>query len=145
MPTVPNPNNGATNKPPTYRDLDFNIPLMANKTMGVKMNERDIIQSIKNIILSSVGEVPFTINRIGLFEKKFDTLSPIMRDLLESDIIRIVNAIEPRITINDVSVEQGTNSEVLSVTIKTTTLTVPRVERDIRIILNNTTTENQAG
>jgi len=124
---------------PTYRDIDFNlgkIERVGGDWINTKNNETDIIQSIKNIILSSNGEVPFTTNRIGLWEKKFDVLPDLSRRILESEIKNVINFFEPRVKVNTVTVTQ--TDAILSVNVNVTTLTVPKVDRNVFLTLNRT-------
>lgn len=128
--------------PINYKDLDFNFGKIVNETnpnkdwISTKNNDTDVIQSVKNIILSSDAEVPFCKGRVGLWEKKFEIFTDLSRRLLESDIKRLVNYYEPRCTINSVSVTQ--NAEILSVKINITILSEPPVQKTLALNLNRT-------
>ncbi len=127
---------------PTYRDIDFSLGKLEREGgdwINTKNNETDIIQSIKNIVLSSNGEVPFVTNRIGLWEKKFDVLTVIGRQLLASDIYRLINFYEPRVKVKPIT-EGGVivtqTDSLLQVEINFSILTTPKVDRNVLLTLN---------
>lgn len=126
--------------PINYKDLDFNLGKIVNETnpnkdwISTKNNDTDIIQSVRNIILSSNTEVPFCKGRVGLWEKKFEIVNDLDKRLLESDIKRLVNGYEPRCTINYVQITQ--NSETLSVKIDITILSEPPVQKTLSLNLD---------
>lgn len=116
---------------PTYRDIDFNFGKIDDSLISIKQNDNDLIQSIKNIILSSNGEVPFTRDRIGLLERKFDTIRPIEILVLQQDIKNTINLVDPRIIVNNVIVEQIESN--LNVTVSFTLKEVPTFSKTIVI------------
>jgi phage baseplate assembly protein W len=83
-----------------YSDFDFHFKPNIDTGIEFVKNVESINQSIRNILLTVKGEVPFNplfgsnINRI-LFEK----ISPVTEALLKDEIITALDNFEPRIKI----------------------------------------------
>lgn len=103
---------------PTYRDIDFNFGKINEKFISIKQNENDVIQSIKNIILSSDGEVPFKTGRVGLLERKFQNLDIINIKIIEASIRSAIEASETRVEVSGVTVSQQGSTLIANVVYK---------------------------
>ncbi|NDG30659.1 hypothetical protein EB118_11380, partial [bacterium] len=59
----------------TYRDIDFNLGIIEKPNgnwINIKNDANDIIQSVKNIIFSSEGQVPFKSYGVGVVDYLYE-------------------------------------------------------------------------
>jgi phage baseplate assembly protein W len=94
-----------------YQYIDLRMPLIAGgggtpTDVGVKQDVYDIFQSIKNIILTFPGERPFSNIGGGLYEFKYEYMSPIQIVLLQQKILSSLSLLEPRAIINSINIKQ---------------------------------------
>lgn len=106
-----------------YKDLD--IDMKRNEITGdvkLKTGASAVSQSIKNIILTTLGERPFSPRfGYGLYDKLFELDDPITISEMKSKISSIINVTESRAKVqtNDVEIMTTNNNEV-SINIKYT-------------------------
>jgi|688.fasta_scaffold12144_2 phage baseplate assembly protein W len=118
------------------KNRDLNIFFTKNTDTGditLATGNAAIIQSIKNIILTRLGERPFNYYfGTGILDLLFDQPSSASLSFLQSDVAEKLRTLEPRITIRDVEIEYPVLNEIN---------TDARV--NIRFILNNSQTNAQ--
>lgn len=121
-----------------YRDIDFSLGRLDDKPNGswinIKNDAYDIIQSVKNIILSSPGEIPFTDFGVGAYDYRFENLTLIDKQLLEASIKNRVNEAEPRVELNTVNVKQS--GEKMIIDLNLTLLLTPKINKTISLTLD---------
>lgn len=121
-----------------YRDIDFSLGRLDDKPNGswinIKNDAYDIIQSVKNIILSSPGEIPFSDFGVGAYDYRYEYLTLIDKQLLESNIKNRVNGTEPRVEINRVNAKQV--GEKLVIDLNLTLLLTPKINKTISLTLD---------
>ena len=96
---------------PIYSDIDFTLDLIRNgqgapTDISVKEDLYDIFQSIKNIILSSQYERPFSSIGGGLYEFKFEKIHTAALIILKQTILASLSINEPRAIINSIDMVQ---------------------------------------
>jgi phage baseplate assembly protein W len=96
---------------PTYSDIDFNLNLIRNgqgtpTDVSVKEDVYDIFQSIKNIILTSKYERPFSSVGVGLYEFKYEKINSSTMVILKQTILGSLGINEPRAIINSIDMVQ---------------------------------------
>ena len=96
---------------PIYSDIDFTLNLIQNgqgipTDISVKEDVYDIFQSIKNIILTSKNERPFSSVGAGLYEFKFEKIESAMMIILKQTIAASLAVNEPRAIINSIDMVQ---------------------------------------
>jgi phage baseplate assembly protein W len=94
-----------------YSDIDFKLDLLldaSNNATDVAKKEdiNDIFQSIKNIILTSKYERPFSDVGGGLYEYKFEKINPVQLMVLRQTIFSTLQIVEPRAIINSIEMTQ---------------------------------------
>lgn len=122
---------------PNYRDIDFNLGIIEQPNgnwINIKSDAYDIIQSLKNIVLSDVGEVPFKSYGVGTYNYLFEYFTNIDKQFLESNIKNRVNAVEPRIQIQTVNAYKQGNQ--LHIQINADLLLNPKINKNINLTLN---------
>ena len=92
---------------PRYRDLDLSfIPHPVTKDVGVKTAEQAVIQSLRNLIMTSFYERPFH-PEIGSGIKKllFENIDPLTAHQIKKEVELVVKNFEPRVRLTDVVVQ----------------------------------------
>jgi phage baseplate assembly protein W len=96
-----------------YRDLDIFFRIN-NDTKDIRFvsGNSDIVQSIKNIVLTRVGERPFD-NTFGtrVIDLLFDHPTFAELAFLQSDIKSILTSLEPRIIVDSVTIDYPYTAE----------------------------------
>jgi phage baseplate assembly protein W len=69
-----------------------------------KNNDNAVIQSVKNLVKIGRNEVPYTRLGTGLRDLLFQPIDAITASKIESEIIRTIEAHEPRVTLGQVRV-----------------------------------------
>lgn len=118
---------------PVIAYKDFNMNFTANPFSGdlsVLTNEKAIAQSLKNLLLTDFGEIPFD-SRIGsgIRSLLFEPASEIVTYALKEKVLYVIQNYEPRITLKGINIKDDpeTNSYVVdisySITISNSTYT----------------------
>lgn len=93
---------------------------------SVAKGERAIIQSLKNLVLVNLEERPFQpdlgSNIRGLL---FENPSPLVEDTMKERLVVLITEHEPRVTLEDVSVNFDVDRNRFDVTIKFTVVSLP--------------------
>jgi hypothetical protein len=93
-----------------YKDLDFKLRLIESEGTIVDINVYedlyDVGQSIKNIILTSPTERPFSVSGGGLYEFKYEKLSEVELLVLTQKLKASLQISEPRIIVNSINIIQ---------------------------------------
>ena len=101
----------ATPLSPTYTDLDLNFTLHPVKQdINMLTNERAIIASVRNLVLTSKYETPFDPNMGSNVRKLlFENWSPAVDAMLAQLISEVILTYEPRVVLNqiDVTYDEG--------------------------------------
>lgn len=103
---------------PLYRDIDLRLGKIFNGSVAtdvaVKEDIYDIFQSIKNIILTTPGERPFSNVGGGLYQFKYEKMSQVEFLILTQKIKSSLTLLEPRAIINSINIKQTspTNLEI---------------------------------
>ncbi len=87
-----------------YIDIDMNFGKNPfTKDVMLKKGDASIKQSVKNLVLSRVGERPFQPN-IGtqVYNILFDNIMPQTAITLQSTIENVINTFEPRVVLGEV-------------------------------------------
>ena len=112
-----------------YKDLNLDLSTNSfTKDIAVTTDNRSITQSLTNIILTKVGERPFSSSNVGvgvqsLFYTMSNVRSPKILDLKQTTKEKI-NRYEPRVVFNDMEIinddyiESGKITLNISYTIK---------------------------
>jgi phage baseplate assembly protein W len=89
-----------------YRDIDiFFRKNINNGDISFVSGNSSIVQSIKNIVLTTKGERPFNnYFGTGVLDLMFNNPSPIDIAFLQSDIKTILEELEPRIIVDSVEI-----------------------------------------
>jgi len=102
-----------------YKDLDLTFdvnPLTGD--ISTKTGIDAIRQSLRNILLYNIFEKPyFTELDIGLRSLLFENKKNGFVNYLKKRIIILTKTLEPRVTVNDVIVKSGTDSNAVVVTV----------------------------
>ena len=90
-----------------YSDLDFKLNRFERNDLQKLEDTSAINQSIKNILLTNKGEVPFE----PLFGSKingllFEPMSPVTDIMLKNEIKFALKNFEPRIRINSINIDK---------------------------------------
>tara|TARA_Y100000004_G_C8713513_1_gene327002 strand:+ start:166 stop:579 length:414 start_codon:yes stop_codon:yes gene_type:complete len=101
---------------------DFAVSFEANPNtddFGIVKNENAIKQSVRNLILTIFGERPFQPNigsKIkGLLFEPFDVF---LADQIRTEIINVIERLEPRVEVKDVRVRDSIDQNALDVSIE---------------------------
>lgn len=94
--------------PPLYTDIDFKLTKVfvgpQSVDVSVKQDLNAIFQSIKNIILTTPTEKPFSTIGGGLYDYKFEKMSDVELMVLNQKIRSTITVLEPRAIINSINI-----------------------------------------
>ena len=101
--------------------LDFNLNFQMNpisKDIAVLTNEKAISQSLKNLLMTNYGEVPFS-SHIGssISELLFEPVDNIVVSTLNERIRETIKNFEPRVKIVSIDIKDDIENNSYSVTI----------------------------
>jgi phage baseplate assembly protein W len=103
---------------------DFNMNFQANpisEDLAVLTNELAVAQSLKNLLLTDYGEVPFnSVVGSGIREMLFEPVSEIVTLTLKDKIVSTIKNFEPRITLIGLGIKDDaeSNSYIIDITYK---------------------------
>lgn len=99
---------------PVIAYKDFNMNFTANPFSGdlsVLTNEKAIAQSLKNLLLTEYGEVPFNSSiGCGINSLLFEPVSEVLTITLKEKITSTIKNFEPRITLQGVNIKDDPES-----------------------------------
>lgn len=89
-----------------YRDVDFSFAKHAiSGGIGMKSGVSSVKQSILHLLQLRSGDKPFHPEiRSPIYEYLFENVSSIVKIIIEDEIIKYLNAYEPRASISEVTV-----------------------------------------
>lgn len=113
----------------TYRDLDFNfIEHPVTGDVSTKVDNSDVIQSVKNLVLTQYYERGFNVELGSTANKSqmFENFTPLLAQEIKQDIKNVINNFEPRADLD--SIDIGFEGNFLAISIKFNILNNERVE-----------------
>jgi phage baseplate assembly protein W len=120
-----------------YKDIGFDMVKESSEGVKSKLDANSINQSIKNIIFTNRGEVPFDpLFGSGIRSLLFEKMSPITEMLLKEEIRHALRNHEPRIVINNIELRSFQDTLTYELDIEYTILylnTQGSVTVDIRL------------
>jgi phage baseplate assembly protein W len=89
-----------------YIDVDFKFTKHPESyNLSIKKNINAVKQSIINLLLLKEGDKPFHPEiKSPIFDNLFELNSVVEKIILESEILKYINAYEPRVLVNSVTV-----------------------------------------
>lgn len=106
---------------PVIAYKDFNMNFTANPFSGdlsVLTNEKAVAQSLKNILLTEQGEIPFDPNfGSGIRTLLFEPVSEVVTITLKEKVLAAIKSYEPRISLKALLIKDDpeTNSYVIDI------------------------------
>ena len=104
----------------THVDISIGFePNPLTSDLPVVLDQRAIETSMRNLVLTRPGEVPFQ-RDIGssVYDLLFDMNDPATEELIEDEVIRTIAYNEPRVQLMDVQVEGRPEEYAFFITIK---------------------------
>lgn len=103
-----------------FKDLDLNFrPHPVTKDVVKKTGNAAVVAALRNLILTNKFEKPFRpLYGSGIRALLFENVSPIVANILESEISTIVQNYEPRVTVQAVRVLANIEDNGYNVTIR---------------------------
>ncbi len=99
-----------------YLDFDFNFENNLDYGVNYILDEKSINQSIRNILLTKKGEVPFDpLFGSDVSQLLFEKISPVTEAILEDEIVTALTNYEPRIKIIDITCNGDPDNHVYNV------------------------------
>jgi len=93
---------------------DFNLNFAANPFSGdlsVLTNEKAIAQSLKNLLLTDFGEIPFNpMVGSGIRSLLFEPASEMVTYALKEKIVHVIQNYEPRINLKGLNIKDDSDS-----------------------------------
>jgi|TARA_B100000085_G_scaffold237627_1_gene226738 hypothetical protein len=117
-------------KPRSFKDVGMNFRVNPNtKDVASVINDNAIKQSIRNLVLTTPGEKPFSPN-IGsrISELLFEPLDQFTSDSVKEEVINTIEQYEPRVVLSTVNVRTDYGKNQLEVFIEYTIVGLPTVE-----------------
>jgi phage baseplate assembly protein W len=105
---------------PAYRYKDFSLSFKPHPLTGdvVRVYDKDAVnQSLKNIILTERGEIPFSDRGSNIKSKLFELMTPETSREIKEDILSAILAYEPRVIVDDVIITELPQENSISVSI----------------------------
>jgi len=106
---------------PVIAYKDFNMNFTANpfsQDLSVLTNEKAVAQSLKNILLTEKGEIPFDPNfGSGIRTLLFEPVSEVVTITLKEKVLAAIKSYEPRISLKALLIKDDpdTNSYVIDI------------------------------
>ena len=126
----------ASNKSRSFKDIGmaFGRNPFTNDVSIVK-NENSIKQALRNLVMTSPGEIPFNKN-VGcqVMQLLFEPLDGFTADTIKDEIINTINQYEKRVQLRSVQVVPYGENSKLAVTIVYQVVGIPIVE-EVKFVL----------
>lgn len=101
-----------------YKDISFNFDALhpITKDIGVLTDYSAIKQSVKNLILTDINEIPFERKKGSLVKwLLFENITPIVKIETKQYIEDVLYAYEPRVNLIDVDIQDYGNEIQISI------------------------------
>lgn len=121
----------------SFKDLSFNFSMNpVTKDLVVLKNEEAIKQSVKNLVLTQLGEKLFNPNvGVNTTSYLFELTSTFAANSLIEEIELVLNQYEPRITLKNITVNVEDDSHIFEITIEYYIIGLPPILQSIDFIL----------
>jgi phage baseplate assembly protein W len=94
-----------------YSDFDFSLEKETTADIKIVEDEESINQSVKNILLTKKGEVPFNpLFGSNIQQLLFEKMDLVTETLLKNEIEIAIENFEPRVEINNITIEPDYDS-----------------------------------
>ena len=102
-----------------YSDFDFTFTNNVSTGISKIINADSVNQSIKNILMTNKGEIPFN----PMFGSKlnhllFEPINAVTTALIKDEILTALNNFEPRIKIEEIKVEELYDEKAYKILLK---------------------------
>ena len=89
-----------------YSDIDLTFsPQPTTGDISLVLDDRAVINSVRNLLLTNFYERPWQpglgSNMTGLL---FELVTPLMQNIIQTEITNVINNFEPRVAINNITV-----------------------------------------
>ena len=103
----------------TWSDLDLNFGINpTTKDIRKKNGENSIKQSIKNLLMTNRGERLFEPEIFGgIYQYLFEPLSPFTAVSIKDSVTNVINTLEPRVVVREVTVSENSNQDGYDISI----------------------------
>ena len=100
-------------------DLDLNFGINpATKDIRKKIGENALKQSIKNLLMTNRGERLFEPEIFGgIYQYLFEPLSPFTAVSIKDSVTNVINTLEPRVVVREVTVSENSNQDGYDISI----------------------------
>lgn len=100
-----------------YSDLDFKLGKVELSEQGkydinIRVDANSIKQSIRNLVLSNIGDRPFSNIGVGLLDYLYEPINIAVLEVLQNKISSVLAIHEPRILTNSININQGVPGEL---------------------------------
>ena len=103
----------------SWKDLDLNFGINpATKDIRKKSGEIALKQSIKNLLMTNRGERLFEPEIFGgIYQYLFEPLSPFTAVSIKDSVTNVINTLEPRVVVREVTVSENSNQDGYDISI----------------------------
>ena len=100
-------------------DLDLNFGINpATKDIRKKIGENALKQSIKNLLMTNRGLRLFEPEIFGgIYQYLFEPLSPFTAISIKDSVTNVINTLEPRVVVREVTVSENSNQDGYDISI----------------------------
>ena len=99
-----------------YSDIDKNMTKNYKSDMSLTINNSDVAQALKSLILTKIGSVPFRPNfGTDIDNILFENMGLLQADRIRNRIQSAINSFEPRVNLDGVEVQPDLENNVYNV------------------------------
>lgn len=122
----------------SFKDISisFEVNPLNNDLIAIK-NETAISRSIRNLISTIIGEVPYSNKGSNLYNLLFENLTPVTSSLIQSEIEEVIKRYEPRVSLVSVTATPDYDNNTYNVVIVYTIVGIDVLPQQLTLVLES--------
>ena len=122
----------------SFKDISisFEVNPLNNDLIAIK-NETAISRSIRNLISTIIGEVPYSNKGSNLYNLLFENLTSVTSSLIQSEIEEVIKRYEPRVSLVSVNATPDYDNNTYNVVIVYTIVGIDVLPQQLTLVLES--------
>ena len=120
----------------SFKDISMSFQINPlNNDLIVLKNETAIARSIRNLIMTLVGEAPYSDKGSGVSNLLFDNMSATITEILKNEVESVISRYEPRVSLIEVIADPDYDNNAYNITVSYSIIGIDVLPQQLKVVL----------
>jgi phage baseplate assembly protein W len=120
----------------SFKDISMSFQINPlNNDLIVLKNETAIARSIRNLIMTLVGEAPYSDKGSGVSNLLFDNMSATTTEILKNEVESVISRYEPRVSLIEVIADPDYDNNAYNITVSYSIIGIDVLPQQLKVVL----------